>query len=167
MSPFAHLLYQTRIAKDLRQSELAELLGFDQSYISALEISTKGPPSKAFVDKLCEALALSPDEQAAIRDAADASQREYVLPPDARRETFLMWKELRDRINDLHPAEIQIMRDILALRSRLAAPANEPRRQLRRRKAAEQPDKGSTDAASRRDETSSASTEEHLKPGLT
>ena len=50
MSPFSHFLHELRLRHQIRQSELAELLGYEQSYISALEIGAKGPPTEEFVE---------------------------------------------------------------------------------------------------------------------
>ena len=51
MSPFSHFLHELRLQHQIRQSELAELLGYEQSYISALEVGIKGPPTDEFVRK--------------------------------------------------------------------------------------------------------------------
>lgn len=61
MSPFAHLLHNLQMRHNIRQSELAERLGYEQSYISALEIGLKGPPGPDFVDRLIAALELVGD----------------------------------------------------------------------------------------------------------
>lgn len=50
MSPFSHFLHELRLRHQIRQAELAELLGYEQSYISALEIGAKGPPTEEFVE---------------------------------------------------------------------------------------------------------------------
>lgn len=36
----------------VRQVELAERIGYEQSYISALEAGAKGPPTPEFIDRL-------------------------------------------------------------------------------------------------------------------
>ncbi|WP_408733133.1 helix-turn-helix domain-containing protein [Burkholderia cenocepacia] len=36
--------------------DLAEAMGFEQSYVSALELGIKGPPSRDFVDRLARYL---------------------------------------------------------------------------------------------------------------
>ncbi|HEX5806423.1 MAG TPA: helix-turn-helix transcriptional regulator [Macromonas sp.] len=38
MSPFSLSLHDLRLRNGLRQAELAELMGYEQSYISALEV---------------------------------------------------------------------------------------------------------------------------------
>jgi transcriptional regulator with XRE-family HTH domain len=46
----------------IRQAELAEALGYEQSYISALEVGLKGPPTEVFVERLIQVLQI-PVEQ--------------------------------------------------------------------------------------------------------
>ena len=43
----------------IRQTELAELIGYEQTYISALEVGKKGPSTPEFVERLISALMLS------------------------------------------------------------------------------------------------------------
>lgn len=56
MSPFARQLHELRLRHGIRQNELAELIGYDQTYISALEVGLKGPPTPEFVDKVVATL---------------------------------------------------------------------------------------------------------------
>lgn len=58
MSPFAKLLKEFRLSRKLKQKELADLLGYEPSYLSALERSEKGPPRQEFVQKLTQRLGL-------------------------------------------------------------------------------------------------------------
>ncbi|PYE26357.1 helix-turn-helix protein [Paraburkholderia silvatlantica] len=58
MSPFSILLHEFRLRCNLRQSDLAERLGYEQSYLSSLEVGRKGRPTREFVLKLVEALNL-------------------------------------------------------------------------------------------------------------
>jgi predicted transcriptional regulator len=46
MSPFSHFLHTLRMRLEIRQAELAALVGYEQSYISALEVGLKGPPTE-------------------------------------------------------------------------------------------------------------------------
>lgn len=78
MSPFSHLLRELRMRHNVRQVELAELLGYEQSYISALEVGLEGPPTQEFVERLKAALPLSSAEQQEVLAAVEASQRKLV-----------------------------------------------------------------------------------------
>jgi transcriptional regulator with XRE-family HTH domain len=58
MSPFAVLLKRFRQARGLKQKDLALRLGYEPSYLSALERSEKGPPRDDFIRRLIRGLAL-------------------------------------------------------------------------------------------------------------
>lgn len=137
MSPFSHFLHDLRMRHEIRQSDLAELLGYEQSYISALEIGVKGPPTSEFVEKLVTVLALTPLERAEARQIMEASQRKFVLDSDSPQDLFWMFKELREQMNALRPVQIKMIRDVLGMTGSLAEPEPEPVRRLRRRRKEE------------------------------
>lgn len=121
----------------MRQSELAQRMGYEQTYISALEVGNKGPPTAEFVEKLITTLALGTEEQARLAQAVEASQRKLVLEIDSSPETYWMLKELRERIQFLHPAQIKMIRDVLQLPETLKERAIEPVYRLKRRRSEE------------------------------
>ncbi|WP_211473233.1 helix-turn-helix domain-containing protein [Collimonas humicola] len=137
MSPFSYFLHDLRMRHEIRQSELAELLGYEQSYISALEIGVKGPPTAEFVERVIEALALTPIEQIEIREVMAASQRKLVLDSDSSQDLYWMFKELREQMNVLHPAQIKMIRDVLGLTGSFADAQPEPIRRIKRRRKEE------------------------------
>lgn len=135
MSPFAYLLHDLRMRSGIRQHELAELVGYEQSYLSALERGTKGPPTPEFVQKLVSALALDEQDVHRVWDAVDASQRRVEIPNDAPPSVFLMCQELRKQIERLHPIQIELMLIALKLSSSLKEAAPASIRRPRRRKS--------------------------------
>jgi transcriptional regulator with XRE-family HTH domain len=137
MSPFSHVLHDLRMRHEIRQVELAELLGYEQSYISALEVGLKGPPTPEFIEKLIAALELLPHEQRELRDAARASERRLVLSPDAPRDVYWLLTDLRAQIDELHPVQIKMIRDALELKGQLVRRDPEPVRRLKRRRREE------------------------------
>jgi len=137
MSPFSHFLHDLRLRHQIRQSELAELLGYEQSYISALEVGIKGPPTAEFVTKLVHALALSPEVQAELREAVSASDRKLALPADSPQTLYWMIKRLRDQLDNLHPLQVKLIQDALAMRGSLVDPLPEPVRRIKRRRREE------------------------------
>lgn len=116
------------------QNELAELLGYDQAYISALEVGIKGPPSPEFIDKLIERLELSKNEAIELRNAADVSERKLVIDADSHPEVYLMVAALKRRLKELHPAQARVVRAVLDLPDALRQQEREPIKRLRRRK---------------------------------
>lgn len=139
MSPFAELLYSIRTRQGISQIELAELIGYEQTYISALEVGKKGPPTPAFVERLILALDLSSEEQDRLRVALDASQRKLVIDGEMPQNVFWMFSELRHRASELTPEEIQLIRQVLALKKTFLKVCDEPNQRLKRRRKAEAP----------------------------
>lgn len=137
MSPFSHFLHELRLRHQIRQSELAELLGYEQSYISALEVGIKGPPTEEFVQKLITMLTLPPDEQLELREAVAASGRKLSIPADSPSSHYRMLKELRDQFDNLHPLQVRLIQEALAMRGSLVDPQPEPVRRIKRRRREE------------------------------
>lgn len=109
MSPFSQFLRTLRFQRGLKQKELAEKLGYEPSYLSALERSEKGPPREDFVQRLIRDLALNPDECAALDKALAASRRQLSLPATASIEEYQLMEMLRPRLGRLNPVQIQLI----------------------------------------------------------
>ena len=138
MSPFAHLLHSLRMRFGIRQSELSALIGYDQTYISALEIGAKGPPPAEFVQKVIRALDLSESEQDELHAAVTASHPKLVIDRDSPQELFWMLSKLRERLPRLHPAQIRMITDIVELSDALIERKPAPAARLKRRKFEEE-----------------------------
>lgn len=134
MSPFSHLLRELRMRHNVRQVELAELLGYEQSYISALEVGLKGPPTQEFIERLKAALPLSMNDEQELCTAIEGSQRKLVLEPDTPQDVYWLLKELRDAVPQLSPVHVRMIRDVLSLRgAAVTGGFAEPTGRLRRR----------------------------------
>lgn len=134
MSPFSLILYDLRMRYDVRQAELAEQLGYEQAYISALEVGLKGPPTSEFVERLVQALPITPVEECQVREAAHASDRKLVIASDAPPDVYWLLKDLREAVNKLSPGQVRVIRDILKLPETLSEMRREPIRRLKRRR---------------------------------
>lgn len=86
------------------------MLGYEQTYISALEVGTKGPPPDEFVERVVRVFELDESSETRLREAHQASQRRVVIPADAPENVYLLVNELRQQIDQLHPAQIELMR---------------------------------------------------------
>lgn len=139
MSPIAELLYSIRTRQGISQIELAELIGYEQTYISAIEVGKKGPPTPAFVERLILALDLSSEEQDRLRVALDASQRKLVIDGEMPQNVFWMFSELRHRVSELTPVQIQLICQVLTLKETLNKEYAEPTHRSKRRKKQETP----------------------------
>lgn len=116
MSPFSQCLIELRTRYGLRQGELAALVGYEQSYISALEVGLKGPPTIELVERICDALSLSPEEKIALQEALDASQRKFTLDLDAREDVYWLFSDLRKVLPELSENQVRVIRDIMRFR---------------------------------------------------
>lgn len=121
----------------IRQGDLAELIGYEQSYVSALEVGIKGPPPPAFVDKLVSVFHLAPNDQERLHAAVLASQRKLVIDVDAPQEVYQLVADLQQHLTTLHPAQVRMIREVLSIREVLAEPMPEPIRRLKRRRKEE------------------------------
>ncbi|MDO8457707.1 MAG: helix-turn-helix transcriptional regulator [Burkholderiaceae bacterium] len=136
MSPFSHLLHDLRVRYGLRQADLAERVGYEQSYISALEVGLKGPPTDEFVERFSAALSLTTQEHEELCSAAMASQRKLVIDPDAPPDIYWLLHDLRDEVQHLTAAQVRLIRDVLALRG-AKHELREPIRRLKRKRKEE------------------------------
>jgi len=119
MSPFGSALREARLRANLRQTDLAEALGYEQTYISALELGAKGPPPPEFVDRMANALDLRDEVRDELLDALDNSQRSMTLSPDASEMLFEVFNEFRRQLARLHPEQIRLISAVLELRPSL------------------------------------------------
>ncbi|MFH0134834.1 helix-turn-helix domain-containing protein [Variovorax sp. VaC1] len=142
-SPFSHLLHELRLRHTVRQADLAALMGYEQSYVSALEIGLKGPPTPEFVEKLIAALPLTAVEADEVRVAVEASQRKLLIDVDAPQDVYLLLHELRRKLPSLSPKHVRLVSDILAMTDVRSEPWSDPLRRIRRKKKEASPDVGS------------------------
>lgn len=119
MSPLSKMLQELRNRRGMRQKELAHLVGYEQSYLSALEIGTKGPPTGEFIDKLTNALNLDEEEQAELDTALAMSDRKFVIPVNASQRLYELCFELRQTADQLLPSQIEMMLKVMQLPSEL------------------------------------------------
>lgn len=115
MSPFSKLIGDLRKSRGVRQSKLAEAVGFEQSYISALEAGTKGPPSSEFVEKMNDFFNLNEHEQEMVACALSKSSRKFNLPIDAHQSLYELCYELKKSSTHLQPQQIEIVTNVLRL----------------------------------------------------
>ncbi len=98
------------------------MLGYEQTYISALELGTKGPPPESFVERAVRVFRLDDASEQRLRAALQASQRRMVIPTDASEGVYNLVNELRQQIDQLHPAQIDLIRIALRFPQEFAVP---------------------------------------------
>ena len=115
MTPFGNVLSQLRRSRKLQQRELAERIGVQPCYISAMEGGKKGPPSNAVIHKLIDALELSPEEAHSLKSSIGPSERVFRVPESVSLEEYAFLWELRQRLGSLSGEELAIMTNALRL----------------------------------------------------
>ncbi len=96
------------------------MLGYEPSYLSALERSEKGPPRQDFIRRLVRGLELTEDEQVELNQALISSRRQISLPAQASELEYALLHELEPQLGRLTPLQIQLFRLALRLPSSLS-----------------------------------------------
>jgi transcriptional regulator with XRE-family HTH domain len=109
MSPFAYTLKKYRANKNLQQKELAEMIGCEPSYLSALETDAKVPPHKENLLQLFKKLNLSVEEQAEFLIAAEKSKRCIKLPLKASKRLFEICHEFEKQLSTIDEDQLLII----------------------------------------------------------
>ncbi len=114
MSPFAIYLKTVRLARGLKQKELALRLGYEPSYLSAVERGDKGVPKEDFVNRLIRGLNLDREEQETLYRALRMSRRTISIPSNASEQEYALFHSIEPQLGRLHPLQIELIK--LALR---------------------------------------------------
>ncbi|MBV7539401.1 helix-turn-helix domain-containing protein [Duganella sp. sic0402] len=115
MSPFSVYLSELRNRFGLRQTKLAEMLGYEQSYISGLELGTKSPTNEEFLTRLIRAFKMTAQEQDELAKVVKQSQQRFVLPREVHPDAFRLCSELWDKIDRIPLPQLQAIRALLSL----------------------------------------------------
>jgi hypothetical protein len=97
-------------------------LGYEPSYISALERSEKGPPKEDFIRRLIKGLDLDETEQANLQMALKLSRRQVSLPAQASEAEYGLIHELEPQLGQLTPLQIHLIKLALRLPASLSVP---------------------------------------------
>lgn len=122
MTPFSKLLLDIRQQRGLRQNQMANLLGFEQSYLSALECGHKAPPKKDKLDHLIQKLELKDPDACELRLAAKASAKTIKIPNKVKVQTQEMCRLLEEVLPEISDKQVQIIKLALELSARKEAP---------------------------------------------
>jgi transcriptional regulator with XRE-family HTH domain len=109
MSPFSKKLRDLRESRKIRQIDAAELLGYEQSYLSALETGSKGVPKKEFIARVEKIYQLNQQEMIELMLAYAQSSRTLVLPRSASIDSYLILNRLKTQIGNLKPLQLQLI----------------------------------------------------------
>ena len=135
-APFALYLRDLRYRKALIQAELARAIGYEQAYLSSLELGLK-PPTDELLERLAKSLGLNELEREEMRAEAAASKSRFVLQPDAPSETFRFCNDLWNQIDSLHPAIVFALHTMIMVDRQVMPPYRQTPERLRRRQTKE------------------------------
>lgn len=121
MTPFGLFLESIRRSRQLQQVQLADRLGVNSCYVSAMEKGKKGPPSKEVLTKLISQLKLDGSEQEALWEYVDQSQKTVRVPDNATAEEYALMRDIRVHLGALSSEQITIIRNTLKLGSVIPA----------------------------------------------
>lgn len=117
-SLFSITLKEIRLRRKLKQRAFALRLGYEPSYISALENDLKPPPQDEKLDTLLSKMELSPAEEVLLRGAARRSLRGTVkikVPKSADQFTLEMYEMLQEKLPYISPIQVQIIKFALSV----------------------------------------------------
>ena len=106
MSPFAIQLKKIRIARKLQQNQLADIVGCEPSYVSALETDAKPPPQTDKLIHFLKKLNLSSEEEANLISTAKVSKRSIRLPLRGPTQLFEICHALEKKLPMLSLAQL-------------------------------------------------------------
>lgn len=115
MNPFSCCLREIRQERKLLQKDMAELIGCEQSYLSALETGAKGIAKPALLDQIANKLQLDDKEKTKLFNAAKKSRRSFYLPKQASIEVFEIFHELERQIPVLSSVQLELIAIALKL----------------------------------------------------
>jgi transcriptional regulator with XRE-family HTH domain len=109
MTPFGCYLESLRRNRRLKQKDIAEMIGVNPSYISAMESGKKGPPSDDLIRSLAESLNLSTSEDILLWDYAAQSVQALRIPDNLPVEEYAVINGLQQAFGTLSKGQITII----------------------------------------------------------
>lgn len=114
MTPFAQCFQALRRRHKIRQADLAKLLGYTASHVSAVALGIRAP-TQEFIERIQAALPLSEAELEEMQRAASASRRGFLIEPGAPVEVYWLVERLRQNIGRLQPEQIKVIECVLGM----------------------------------------------------
>lgn len=137
-SPISIFLRELRLRAGLTQLQLAHQLGYEQGYVSSIELGLKSP-SVEFLGRLVPAMKVSEKDQERMAVAVKQSNRHFTLSPEVSTQTFLFCAALWEKIERLHPTLLATLHEMLKIDDLMAdRPRIQPTR-IRRHQKVEAP----------------------------
>lgn len=113
MTPFGEYLEHLRRSRSLQQKQMADVMGINPCYVSALEKGRRRAPSKQVISRIIERLKLTKDEQSALWHAVEISEPQIRLPSTMSKAEFEFVHKLRNSLGNLSHSQLVIMEEAL------------------------------------------------------
>lgn len=110
MSPAAKLLRCHREARGWNQQTASEKLGYEQSFISAIEGGHKPFPRKNFTEKVIRVFELTAEEADKFESAVMRSRRSLMLPASLDTNRFELAHNFIERLETLSLKEMEVIK---------------------------------------------------------
>ena len=115
MSPFSLTFKALRVKRNLSQMKAADLLGVEQSYLSAIERGHKFAPKNGFVDVVTLKYQLDGEEEIELIHAYSNSRHNYMLSHKAPIEAYEIFTALETQAEILNVQQITLIKIALGL----------------------------------------------------
>lgn len=109
MNPASKLIKELRLKRALSQKDASRLLGYEQSFLSAIERSLKDVPKKFFVEQLIKKYQLTQDEQNQLIDAIERSNRKLIIPPNSSEKMYDCIYRMNNQISNLSETQLNLI----------------------------------------------------------
>ncbi len=127
MSPFAYQLRKVRTERKLQQKAMAEIIGCEPSYLSALETDAKAPPQKEKLNQFFKKLNLTFEEQTELLITAEKSKRLIRLPLKGNKLLFEICHEFEKQMTKIDDDQLMMIGLGLKLTSKQIIELGEPK----------------------------------------
>jgi transcriptional regulator with XRE-family HTH domain len=114
MTPFSRKLLALRIARTMRQKELARRLEVDPAYLSRIERAKAPPPAdKEFIRRVATAMGLSPVEFKELDEASNCTRSVIDFGTTVTDYQAQLAQQFREQLLRLTRAEAELVSAIL------------------------------------------------------
>lgn len=115
MTPFGEYLEHIRRSRCLQQTQMADIMGINQTYVSAIEKGRRRTLPKQVLMRVVEHLQLTQDEQTALWYALEISEPVFRLPNSMSKAEFEFVHKLRKSLGNLNRSQLVIMSEVLEM----------------------------------------------------
>lgn len=109
MNPASKLIKQFRCSRSFSQKEASQLLGYEQSFLCAVEGGNKDVPKKQFVEQMIRKYHLTQEEQGQLYDALKRSNRKLIIPTKSPETLYELVYRLNSQVKTLNEKQMKLI----------------------------------------------------------